>query len=67
MLFNRVIKHYVIQAGDAQRAGATEDWTLRGKHYNHLDSRLVAKFETFFDSLHDVILWSLLICEVRDF
>lgn len=45
MLFNRVIKHYVIQAGDAQRAGATEDWTLRGKHYNHLDSSL--KHEAF--------------------
>ncbi|KAI4357316.1 hypothetical protein L6164_001273 [Bauhinia variegata] len=33
MLFNRVIKHYVIQAGDNQGTGATEDWNLRGKHY----------------------------------
>ncbi|KAL1343705.1 hypothetical protein HN51_030048 [Arachis hypogaea] len=31
MLFHRVIKHYVIQAGDNQGAGATEDWNLRGK------------------------------------
>lgn len=31
MLFNRVIKHYVIQAGDGQGTGTTEDWSLRGK------------------------------------
>ncbi|KAI4313433.1 hypothetical protein L6164_026416 [Bauhinia variegata] len=33
MLFHRVIKHYVIQAGDNQGTDATEDWNLRGKHY----------------------------------
>ncbi|KAJ1406358.1 Cyclophilin-type peptidyl-prolyl cis-trans isomerase domain [Sesbania bispinosa] len=31
MLFHRVIKHYVIQAGDSQGTGATEDWNLKGK------------------------------------
>ncbi|KAF7809573.1 peptidyl-prolyl cis-trans isomerase CYP21-4-like [Senna tora] len=36
MLFNRVIKHYVIQAGDNQGTGATEDWNLRGKHYTSM-------------------------------
>ncbi|GAU31294.1 hypothetical protein TSUD_39730, partial [Trifolium subterraneum] len=30
MLFKRVIKHYVIQAGDGQGTGAA-DWNLRGK------------------------------------
>jgi len=30
MLFQRVIKHYVIQAGDGQGTGAA-DWNLRGK------------------------------------
>ncbi|KAF5462401.1 hypothetical protein F2P56_018408 [Juglans regia] len=45
MLFNRVIKHYVIQAGNAQGVGATEDWTSKGKHYDHLDTSL--KHEAF--------------------
>lgn len=46
MLFNRVIKHYVIQAGDNQKAGGdAEDWTLRGKRYNHLDTSM--KHEAF--------------------
>ncbi|KAJ7977678.1 Peptidyl-prolyl cis-trans isomerase [Quillaja saponaria] len=45
MLFHRVIKHYVIQAGDNQGSGATEDWTLRGKHYNQLHTSL--KHEAF--------------------
>ncbi|KAF6145995.1 hypothetical protein GIB67_033354 [Kingdonia uniflora] len=31
MLFRRVIKNYVVQAGDFQRLGAAEDWTLKGK------------------------------------
>ncbi|XP_021904541.1 peptidyl-prolyl cis-trans isomerase CYP21-3, mitochondrial [Carica papaya] len=44
MLFRRVIKHYVIQAGNNE-LGATEDWTLRGKHYNRLDTSL--KHEAF--------------------
>ncbi|RZB44606.1 Peptidyl-prolyl cis-trans isomerase CYP21-4 isoform B [Glycine soja] len=33
MLFHKVIKHYVIQAGDNQGSGATEDWNLRGKQH----------------------------------
>ncbi|CAK7348446.1 unnamed protein product [Dovyalis caffra] len=45
MRFHRVIKHYVIQAGDAGHLGSTEDWTLKGKHYGHLDSSL--KHEAF--------------------
>jgi len=45
MLFNRVMKHYVIQAGDNQRERATEDWTSRGKDYSKLDSSL--KHEAF--------------------
>lgn len=39
MLFNRVIKNFVIQGGDVNRPGTTEDWTSRGKHYNQLDTR----------------------------
>eukprot|EP00262_Sarcandra_glabra_P001333 TRINITY_DN1137_c0_g1_i1.p1 TRINITY_DN1137_c0_g1~~TRINITY_DN1137_c0_g1_i1.p1 ORF type:complete len:160 (-),score=17.11 TRINITY_DN1137_c0_g1_i1:538-1017(-) len=31
MLFNNVIKNYVIQGGDSQTRGAAEDWLLRGK------------------------------------
>ncbi|KAI3460748.1 hypothetical protein Pfo_017411 [Paulownia fortunei] len=30
MLFNRVIKNFVIQGGDVSRTGAAEDWTSRG-------------------------------------
>lgn len=58
MPFNRVIKHFVIQAGDNQKVGATEDWTSRGKHYNHLDTRLMAIFEKIFDIL---LLYRLLV------
>ncbi|XP_054809573.1 peptidyl-prolyl cis-trans isomerase CYP21-4 [Prosopis cineraria] len=36
MLFHHVIKHYVIQAGEDQGTGATEDWNLRGKHYTSM-------------------------------
>ncbi|XWS36090.1 hypothetical protein CRYUN_Cryun20dG0054300 [Craigia yunnanensis] len=45
MLFRHVIKHYVIQAGDSDKLGAAEDWTLKGKHYNQLDTSL--KHEAF--------------------
>ncbi|KAL0389729.1 UNVERIFIED_CONTAM: Peptidyl-prolyl cis-trans isomerase CYP21-4 [Sesamum calycinum] len=45
MLFNRVIKNFVIQGGDVNRPGTTEDWTSRGKHYNQLDTSL--KHEAF--------------------
>ncbi|KAL3849664.1 hypothetical protein ACJIZ3_011546 [Penstemon smallii] len=40
MLFNRVIKNFIIQGGDVNRPGNMEDWTLKGKHYNHIDSRM---------------------------
>ncbi|KAL2556488.1 Peptidyl-prolyl cis-trans isomerase CYP21-4 [Forsythia ovata] len=45
MFFNRVIKNFVIQGGDDDSAGTTEDWTLRGKHYGQLDTSL--KHEAF--------------------
>ncbi|XP_027099576.1 peptidyl-prolyl cis-trans isomerase CYP21-4 [Coffea eugenioides] len=45
MQFNRVIKNFVIQGGDVERSGATEDWTARGKHYSQLDTSL--KHEAF--------------------
>ena len=45
MLFRHVIKHYVIQAGKNDKVGATEDWTLKGKHYNQLETSL--KHEAF--------------------
>ncbi|KAL8506428.1 hypothetical protein ACS0TY_017348 [Phlomoides rotata] len=45
MAFTRVIKNFVIQGGDINKLGSTEDWTSRGKHYNHLDTRL--KHEAF--------------------
>ncbi|KAK8693762.1 hypothetical protein V6N13_071332 [Hibiscus sabdariffa] len=45
MLFRHVIKHYVIQAGDSDKLGAVEDWTLKGKQYNQLDTSL--KHEAF--------------------
>lgn len=44
MQFNRVIKHYVIQAGDPNSVGAAEDWTIRGKH-NQLNKSV--KHEAF--------------------
>ncbi|XP_044492966.1 peptidyl-prolyl cis-trans isomerase CYP21-4-like [Mangifera indica] len=40
MLFRRIIKHYVIQAGDVDKMGSIEDWTARGKHYSQLDTSL---------------------------
>lgn len=45
MEFNRVIKHFVIQGGDVEGPGATEDWTAKGKHYGQLDTSL--KHEAF--------------------
>ncbi|KAH9621454.1 hypothetical protein KSS87_011592 [Heliosperma pusillum] len=45
MQFHRVIKHYVIQAGEVNSIGAAEEWTLRGKHYNQLDTSV--KHEAF--------------------
>ncbi|KAG8389573.1 hypothetical protein BUALT_Bualt02G0243200 [Buddleja alternifolia] len=45
MLFTRVIKHFVIQGGDVNKPGTTEDWTSRGKNYNQLDTSL--KHEAF--------------------
>lgn len=45
MQFHRVIKHYVIQAGDVHSIGPAEEWTLKGKHYNQLDRSV--KHEAF--------------------
>ncbi|KAG9145533.1 hypothetical protein Leryth_022045 [Lithospermum erythrorhizon] len=45
MLFNRVIKNFVIQGGAIEKAGATEDWTTRGKQYGQLGTSL--KHEAF--------------------
>ncbi|KAL3652929.1 hypothetical protein CASFOL_002610 [Castilleja foliolosa] len=46
MHFNRVIKNFVIQGGgDINGHESTEDWTIRGKHYNQLDTSL--KHEAF--------------------
>ncbi|XP_074316015.1 peptidyl-prolyl cis-trans isomerase CYP21-4-like [Silene latifolia] len=45
MQFYRVIKHYVIQAGEVNSIGAAEEWTLRGKHYDRLDKSV--KHEAF--------------------
>ncbi|KAJ8899137.1 hypothetical protein K2173_011134 [Erythroxylum novogranatense] len=44
MRFHRVIKNYVIQAGDVNNLHA-EDWTLRGKQSSKLDTSL--KHEAF--------------------
>lgn len=45
MLFHRVIKHFVIQAGDINSLGAPEEWTMKGKQYSQLDTSL--KHEAF--------------------
>ncbi|CAO2826650.1 unnamed protein product [Amaranthus hypochondriacus] len=45
MQFHRVIKHYVIQAGDIHSIGPAEEWTLKGKHYSQLDQSV--KHEAF--------------------
>ncbi|CAH1434189.1 unnamed protein product [Lactuca virosa] len=45
MLFQRVVKHFVIQGGDSENHAVIEDWTSREKHYNQLEKRL--KHEAF--------------------
>ncbi|XP_058188374.1 peptidyl-prolyl cis-trans isomerase CYP21-4-like [Rhododendron vialii] len=45
MPFHHVIKNFVIQGGNTDRPGATDDWTLRGKHNSQLDTSV--KHEAF--------------------
>ncbi|CAI0402824.1 unnamed protein product [Linum tenue] len=45
MHFLRAIKHYVIQAGNTDNLGNTEDWTVKGKHHGQLHASL--KHEAF--------------------
>ncbi|XP_074558536.1 peptidyl-prolyl cis-trans isomerase CYP21-4 [Curcuma longa] len=45
MLFNHVIKNYIIQGGHSQKAGAAEEWILKGKLQHQLATS--AKHETF--------------------
>ncbi|KAK9076538.1 hypothetical protein SSX86_004872 [Deinandra increscens subsp. villosa] len=45
MLFQRVVKHFVIQGGNSENHDVIEDWTSREKHYNQLENRL--KHEAF--------------------
>nr|XP_043620900.1 peptidyl-prolyl cis-trans isomerase CYP21-4-like [Erigeron canadensis]XP_043620901.1 peptidyl-prolyl cis-trans isomerase CYP21-4-like [Erigeron canadensis] len=45
MLFQRVVKHFVIQGGAIDNHAVIEDWTSREKHYNQLEKRL--KHEAF--------------------
>ncbi|XP_076885211.1 peptidyl-prolyl cis-trans isomerase CYP21-4-like [Bidens hawaiensis] len=45
MLFQHVVKHFVIQGGDSDNQAVIEDWTSREKHYNQLDKGL--KHEAF--------------------
>lgn len=51
MRFRHVIKHYVIQAGDADNHGAAEDW--KGKNYSQLDTRLLTEIQ-FLLSIHEL-------------
>ncbi|PHT34138.1 hypothetical protein CQW23_25938 [Capsicum baccatum] len=45
MQFTRVIKNFVIHGSKVDRPEATEDWTLREKHFSQLDTSL--KHEVF--------------------
>ncbi|XP_022959653.1 peptidyl-prolyl cis-trans isomerase CYP21-4-like [Cucurbita moschata] len=40
MLFQHVVKHYSIQAGNNQDLGVAEDWILGGKHHSQPDASL---------------------------
>lgn len=41
MLFQRVVKHFVIQGGETDNHSVIEDWTSREKHYNQLEKRFL--------------------------
>ncbi|KAG6485790.1 hypothetical protein ZIOFF_054355 [Zingiber officinale] len=45
MLFNHVIKNYIIQGGHSQKAGAAVEWILKGKSQHQLATS--GKHETF--------------------
>ncbi|CAN1307139.1 Peptidyl-prolyl cis-trans isomerase CYP21-4 [Linum perenne] len=51
MQFHRVIKHYIIQAGNTDNLGDTADWTVKGKHNAQLDARLLFSLTNFFFTL----------------
>ncbi|GMQ04238.1 hypothetical protein CsSME_00049724 [Camellia sinensis var. sinensis] len=45
MPFHHVIKNFVIQGGNSDIPGATDDWTLKVKHNNQLETSM--KHEAF--------------------